>query len=66
MDGVAWDFTQKLLPPDWALFDPIMEGAIRRVPELAQAGLVHLVNGPEAITPDSRPLLGPVPGVPGF
>jgi len=24
------------------------------------------VNGPEGITPDSRPLLGPVPGVPGF
>ncbi len=66
VDGVAWDFTQKLLPPDWALFDPIMEGAIRRVPVLAQAELAHLVNGPEAITPDSRPLLGPVPGVPGL
>ena len=24
------------------------------------------MNGPEGITPDSRPLLGPVPGVPGF
>jgi len=27
---------------------------------------MHLVNGPESITPDSRPLLGPVPGAPGF
>ena len=25
-----------------------------------------MVNGPEALTPDSRPLLGPVPGVRGF
>jgi len=64
--GVPWDFTQQLLPPDWDLFQPILDGAIRRVPILAQAELAHLVNGPEGITPDSRPLLGPVPGVPGF
>ena len=66
VDGVPWDFTQRLLPSDWELFGEIMEGAIRRVPILAQAELVHLTNGPEGITPDSRPLLGPVPGVPGF
>src|SRR5712691_2247286 len=66
VDGVAWDFTQQLLPSDWDLFREILEGAIRRVPMLAEAELAHLVNGPEGITPDSRPLLGPVPGVPGF
>lgn len=66
VEGVPWDFTQKLLPSDWELFDPIMEGAIRRIPLLAQAELMHLVNGPEGITPDSRPLVGPVPGRPGF
>jgi 4-methylaminobutanoate oxidase (formaldehyde-forming) len=66
VDGVPWDFTQKLLPPDWDLFRPILDGAIRRVPILAQAEVAHLVNGPEGITPDSRPLLGPLPGVPGF
>jgi len=64
--GVPWDFTQQLLPSDWDLFREILEGAIRRVPMLAEAELAHLVNGPEGITPDSRPLLGPVPGVPGF
>jgi len=64
--GVPWDFTQQLLPSDWELFREILEGAIRRVPMLAEAELAHLVNGPEGITPDSRPLLGPVPGVPGF
>ena len=66
VDGVPWDFTQKLLPSDWELFQPILEGAIRRVPMLAQAEMAHLVNGPEGVTPDSRPLLGPVPGVPGL
>ena len=64
--GVPWDFTQQLLPSDWELFNDILEGAIRRVPMLSKAELAHLVNGPEGITPDSRPLLGPVPGVPGF
>ena len=66
VDGVPWDFSQTLLPSDWELFGEILEGAIRRVPVLAQAELAHLVNGPEGITPDSRPLLGPAPGVPGF
>jgi 4-methylaminobutanoate oxidase (formaldehyde-forming) len=66
IDGVPWDFTQQLLPSDWELFNEILEGAIRRVPVLAKAELAHLVNGPEGITPDSRPLLGPVPGVPGL
>jgi glycine cleavage system T protein len=64
--GVPWDFTQTLLPSDWELFNEVLEGAIRRVPILSKAELAHLVNGPEGITPDSRPLLGPLPGVPGF
>jgi 4-methylaminobutanoate oxidase (formaldehyde-forming) len=66
VDGAPWEFTQELFPPDWELFEPIMQGAIRRVPILAQAEAVKLMNGPEAITPDSRPLLGPVPGIRGF
>ena len=66
VDGVPWDFTQRLLPSDWELFDEIMEGAIRRVPILGRAEMAHLTNGPEGITPDSKPLLGPVPSVPGF
>lgn len=66
VEGVPWAFTQQLLPGDWDLFDEIMEGAVRRVPILAEAELATLVNGPEAITPDSRPLLGPAPGLRGF
>ncbi|MFN8454256.1 MAG: FAD-dependent oxidoreductase [Anaerolineae bacterium] len=66
VDGVAWDFTQKLLPSDWELFDPIMEGAIKRVPILEKAEIAHLLNGPEGITPDSRPLVGPAPGLRGY
>ncbi len=66
VNGVAWDFTQKLLPADWDLFEEVMEGAIRRVPILANAQIVKLVNGPEGITPDGFYCLGPVPGVRWF
>ena len=66
VDGVPWEFNRQLLNPDWDLFNEVMEGAIRRIPLLAQAEIHRLLNGPEAITPDSRPLLGPVPGRRGF
>ena len=64
--GVAWDFTQQLLPEDWELFEPVMEGALRRIPLIEQAEVIKLINGPDAMTPDGHYCLGPVPGVPGF
>jgi len=62
VDGVAWEFTQSLLPPEWELFNELMEGAIRRAPIIEQAEIIKLVNGPEAITPDGAYILGPIPG----
>jgi 4-methylaminobutanoate oxidase (formaldehyde-forming) len=64
--GVPWEFTQQLLPPEWELFDELMEGAIRRVPILEEAEITRLVNGPEGITPDGFYCLGPIPGLSGF
>jgi len=43
-----------------------MAGAIRRFPFLADAEAIRLVCHPDAMTPDSNPLLGPMPGVRGF
>jgi glycine cleavage system aminomethyltransferase T len=43
-----------------------MAGAIRRFPFLADAEVIRLVCHPDAMTPDANPLIGPVPGVPGF
>ncbi|HJN88849.1 MAG TPA: FAD-binding oxidoreductase, partial [Verrucomicrobiota bacterium] len=65
-DGVAWEFTQQLLPEDWELFEPVMEGALRRIPLLERAEVIKLINGPDAMTPDGHYCLGPVPGVRGF
>jgi len=66
LDGVPWDHAARSLPPDWELFQPLMEGAIRRFPFLADAEAVRLVCHPDAMTPDANPLIGPMPGVPGF
>jgi len=65
LDGIPQDFNSKLLPPDWERFAPLMENAIQRVPELENAQVNLLLNGPEGFTPDAEYLLGPTP-VPGF
>jgi 4-methylaminobutanoate oxidase (formaldehyde-forming) len=65
-DGVAWDFTQELLPGEWELFEGIMEGAMQRIPILNEAEVIELINGPDAFTPDGYYAMGPVPGLKGF
>ena len=65
-EGVPWEFNQQLLNPEWDLFMPVMENAIRRLPILAEAEAAQLINGPDAFTPDGHYALGPVPGLGGF
>jgi heterotetrameric sarcosine oxidase gamma subunit len=65
-DGVPWEHGSRMLPPDHARFEQLMEGASRRFPFLSEAGVTALVCHPDAMTPDGNPLLGPMPGVEGF
>ena len=65
LDGIPPDFNGKLLDEDWPRFEELMENALVRVPELADAEVVRLVNGPEAFTPDGEFILGPT-AVRGF
>ena len=58
LGGIAADFNSRLLEPDWDRFAPLYEAAISRVPELADAEIVSLINGPEAFTPDGEFILG--------
>ena len=58
LDGVPADFNGKLLAPDMPRFEPIMEGAIRRVPAMEEARVSRIINGPEAFTPDNEFILG--------
>lgn len=65
-DGVPWEHAARSLPPDMERFGPLLEGAIRRFPFLADAEVVRLICHPDAMTPDANPLLGPMPGLRGF
>ena len=58
LDGIPADFNGKLLAPDWPRFAEIMDGAVRRVPAIADAGINRMINGPEAFTPDNEFILG--------
>ncbi len=58
LDGVPPDFNGKLLAPDWPRFAEIMDGAVRRVPAIADAGVSRMINGPEGFTPDNEFILG--------
>ncbi len=63
MDGIPEDFCFDALPDDFAHFEPILEKAVKRFPELADAGINLFFNGPESFTADDRYLLGPTPEV---
>ena len=66
IDGAPWGHSGTSLPPDERRFEPLLRGAARRFPFLGEAGIVKLVCHPDAMTPDSNPLVGPMPGVPGL
>ena len=66
LEGAPWDHAATAMAPDWERFQPLMEGALRRFPFLADAEAVRLVCHPDAMTPDANPLIGPMPGVRGF
>jgi glycine cleavage system aminomethyltransferase T/glycine/D-amino acid oxidase-like deaminating enzyme len=65
-DGVPWDHSASPVESDMDRFAPLLEGAIRRFPFLADSGVIRLLCHPDAMTPDGNPLLGPMPGTPGF
>jgi glycine cleavage system aminomethyltransferase T/glycine/D-amino acid oxidase-like deaminating enzyme len=58
LDGIPADFNGQLLPEDWERFEELMTNAVVRVPELEEAEVVKLVNGPEGFTPDGEFILG--------
>jgi glycine cleavage system T protein len=66
IDGVPWEHGDATLPADYNRFEPLLEGAIRRIPFLEQAGIITLVCHPGAYTPDCQPMLGPMAGARGM
>ncbi|WP_374393230.1 FAD-dependent oxidoreductase [Tabrizicola sp.] len=66
MDGIPDDFEFSLLPDDWNQFEILMENALIRVPQLAEAEVKKFYNGPESFTPDNNFILGEAPELRSF
>lgn len=64
--GIPPDFGADPLPTDIERLQPILRGAMNRVPVLANARIKRVVNGPITYTPDESPLLGPAPGLKNY
>lgn len=58
LEGIPADFNGRLLAPDMPRLEEVMEGAVLRVPAVADAGVRRFINGPEAFTPDNEFILG--------
>ena len=54
LDGIPADFNGKLLAPDWPRFAEIMDGAVRRVPAIADAGRQPDDQRPGGVHPGQR------------
>ena len=66
MDGIPDKFFFQLLPDDWDQFEILMDNALIRVPQLANAGVRQFYNGPESFTPDNNYILGEAPNLRNF
>ncbi len=53
-------------PENWDQAEPMLQAGIDRVPAFEQLGITRLLNGPESFTPDTRQLMGRVPGFDNF
>ena len=61
-----WSFEQELFPDDWERLEDGLAAIFHRIPALENAGIKRGVNGAISFAPDGRPMIGPMPGVPGF
>ena len=66
IDGTPWEHGNATVPHDYGRFEMLLEGAIRRIPFLKDAGIIDITCHPGAYTPDCQPMLGPIPGVRGM
>src|SRR5262249_14254077 len=59
-------FSFALLNENWDKVMPYFESAAEVFPAFQDASVRSFINGPEAFTPDGKPLIGAAPGLPGL
>ncbi|MEO0623876.1 MAG: FAD-dependent oxidoreductase [Pseudomonadota bacterium] len=66
VDGTPMGFGHELLGDNLDRIGESLGAAFRRYPVLERAGIKRVINGPFTFAPDGNPLIGPVPGLPGY
>ncbi|XP_076649789.1 pyruvate dehydrogenase phosphatase regulatory subunit, mitochondrial [Halictus rubicundus] len=63
-DGTIPESTnERFLPEDWDHFHILLEQMLHRIPDLGDAVLERLSNGPEAFSPDCKWIVGEAPEI---
>jgi dimethylglycine dehydrogenase len=65
-ESAPWSFGQELFANDLDRLEDGLAAIYHRVPALENAGIKTIVNGAISFAPDGRPIIGPMPGIPGF
>ncbi|KAA0201281.1 hypothetical protein HAZT_HAZT002650 [Hyalella azteca] len=66
IEKIDINFAFGLYDLDYEVFNPLMQGHIKRIPVLENTGVKSTVCGPESFTPDHKPIMGEDPMVEGF
>ncbi len=66
MDGAPWDYGMDLFQEQTDRIERELTLGFERYPALAEVGVKSWVNGAFTFSPDGNPLVGPVPGKPGY
>jgi len=66
MDGAPWDYGMELFQEQTDRIEHELICGFERYPVLQDVGVKTWVNGAFTFSPDGNPLVGPVPGKPGY
>ena len=66
MDGAPWDYGMELFQEQVDRIENEITLGFERYPCLQEVGVKTWVNGAFTFSPDGNPLMGPVPGKPGY
>ncbi|MEL7216582.1 MAG: FAD-dependent oxidoreductase, partial [Pseudomonadota bacterium] len=66
MDGAPWDYGMELFQEQTDRIENELICGFNRYPVLQDVGVKTWVNGAFTFAPDGNPLVGPVPGKPGY
>ncbi|WP_170430128.1 GcvT family protein [Ruegeria arenilitoris] len=66
MDGAPWNYGEELFQEQLDRIENELTLGFERYPSIQNVGIKTWVNGAFTFSPDGNPLVGPVPGKPGY